>query len=91
MIYVLCPADVKTGGTELLHQLVKTLNDENVPAKIVYTEISEEHPGRNPAFAEYTDGYLREEEVLDKKENIMVVPEIKISESFCVYLVALCG
>ena len=37
MIYVLCPADVKTGGTELLHQLVKTLNDEKVSAKIVYT------------------------------------------------------
>ena len=41
MIYVLCPADVKTGGTELLHQLVKTLTDVKVPAGIVYTEISE--------------------------------------------------
>ena len=40
MIYVLCPADVKTGGTELLHQLVKTLTDVKVPAGIVYTEIS---------------------------------------------------
>ena len=47
MIYVLCPADVKTGGTELLHQLVKTLTDVKVPAGIVYTEISEEHPGMN--------------------------------------------
>ena len=52
MIYVLCPADVKTGGTELLHQLVKTLTDVKVPAGIVYTEISEEHPGMNPAFLE---------------------------------------
>ena len=39
MIYVLCPADVKTGGTELLHQLVKTLTDVKVPAGIVYTDI----------------------------------------------------
>ena len=38
MIYVLCPADVKTGGTELLHQLVKTLTDVKVPAGIVYTD-----------------------------------------------------
>ena len=35
MIYVLCPADVKTGGTELLHQLVKTLTDVKVPAGMV--------------------------------------------------------
>ena len=76
MIYVLCPADVKTGGTELLHQLVKTLTDVKVPAGIVYTEISEEHPGMNPAFLEYTDGYLREEEIEDEKGNILVVPEI---------------
>ena len=54
MIYVLCPADVKTGGTELLHQLVKTLTDVKVPAGIVYTEISEEHPGMNPASVSYT-------------------------------------
>ena len=71
MIYVLCPADVKTGGTELLHQLVKTLTDVKVPAGIVYTEISEEHPGMNPAFLEYTDGYLREEEIEDEKGNIL--------------------
>ena len=76
MIYVLCPADVKTGGTELLHQLVKTLTDVKVPAGIVYTEISEEHPGMNPAFLEYTDGYLREEEIEDEKGNILVEPII---------------
>ena len=76
MIYVLCPADVKTGGTELLHQLVKTLNDEKVSAKIVYTEISQEHPGMNPAFTEYADEYLREEDIADEEGNILVVPEI---------------
>ena len=38
MIYILCPVDVKTGGTELLHQLAFQLNSSssNVRAKIAY-------------------------------------------------------
>ena len=51
-----------------------------VPAGIVYTEISEEHPGMNPAFLEYTDGYLREEEIEDEKGNILVVRRFTVRE-----------
>lgn len=76
MIYVLCPAYVKTGGTELLHQLVGELKAQGKNADIVYTEIDAQHPGIHPAFLEYTDHFLREEEILDKEENILVFPEI---------------
>ena len=35
-IYVLCPGNVVTGGPELLHQLVDTLNCNGKNASIVY-------------------------------------------------------
>ena len=35
-IYVLCPGGIQTGGPELLHQLVSTLNSIGREAYIVY-------------------------------------------------------
>ncbi len=35
-VYVHCPANVVTGGAELLHQLVSILNNNNVDAYVVY-------------------------------------------------------
>lgn len=75
-IYVLCPAYVKTGGTELLHQLVKELNQLGKDAYITYLEVPENGPAMNPAFSCYVENYLTEADILDSPENILVVPEI---------------
>lgn len=75
-IYVLCPANVKTGGTELLHQLVKELNHIGKNAYITYLEIPEGGQVMNEAFACYADTYRTKADIEDRAENILVVPEI---------------
>lgn len=75
-IYVLCPAYVKTGGTELLHQLVKELNHLGKDAYITYVELQESGCPMNQAFSCYVEYYLTEQDVEDSEENILVVPEI---------------
>lgn len=42
-IYVLCPGDVVTGGPELLHQLVHSINKQGGNASIVYYPFNEEY------------------------------------------------
>lgn len=76
MIYVLCPANVKTGGTELLHQLVKELNNLGKDAHITYMEVPETGEVMNKAFSGYVLDYLTEMDIVDCRENILVVPEI---------------
>lgn len=75
-IYVLCPANVKTGGTELLHQLVNELNHLGKEAYITYVELPESGCPRNRAFSCYVEHYLTEGDIEDSEENILVVPEI---------------
>lgn len=80
MIYVICPAFHKTGGTELLHQLVCALNDtgKQLRAQIAYTDC-ENYPGKfvNPAFIKYVgNNYIRIDEVEDNPGNTLVCPEI---------------
>ena len=41
-IYVVCPAYSKSGGPELLHQLVHVLNNNGVKAIIAYTAYNKE-------------------------------------------------
>lgn len=75
-IYVLCPACVKTGGTELLHQLVNELNHLEKDAHITYVELPESGCPMNEAFSCYVEHYLTEQDIEDSEGNILVVPEI---------------
>lgn len=76
-IYVLCPAYSKTGGPELLHQLVKKLNDLDINATITYFDIREEDKNyRNSEFDIYTDKYSLVNEIEDKENNVLIIPEI---------------
>ena len=54
LIYVLCPGNFKSGGPELLHQLVYQLNIlKPKSAKIAYFDYSsKEHP-YNPELVDY--------------------------------------
>ncbi len=77
-IYVLCPAGVKSGGPELLHQLVFHLTRLGADAYIVY--ISESDTERikqcHPDFIKYVSGRVCKQENIEfSTGNAMVIPE----------------
>lgn len=75
-IYVICIGGLKTGGTELLHQLVFHLNTEGQIAYIVYIENDLSMP---EAFRKYINTPVKRlSEVEDKSENLIIVPETKV-------------
>ncbi len=76
-VYVLCPSFFKTGGTELLHQFVYTLNQNGCNATIAYygkSKESEEY--LNPAFKQYVTDYVLLDNVI-KEDAYFVIPEVK--------------
>ena len=81
-IYVLCPIGTKTGGTELLHQLVYQINQiaHKQIAHIVYLgDLNEVKPA--PAFKEYIGSdWLTLNDVEDSNENVIVIPETSLME-----------
>lgn len=74
VIYVLCPAFSKTGGTELLHQLVFALNRLGYNAYITYNDAKDDR-NINPAFLCYTNKYMNTYEIIDDENNVIVIPE----------------
>lgn len=77
-IYVVCPAGVKTGGPELLHQLVFTLNKNGLDASLVYSGIENHDYKIIDEYKQYASSYLLENEVEDKTENLLLVPETSV-------------
>lgn len=76
IVYVVCPAFNKTGGTELEHQLVHEINRFGGRAFITYYG---EAPQRlNPAFKEYVTSFKEIKDIVDNQHNVMVIPEIKM-------------
>lgn len=73
-VYVVAPANVATGGPELLHQLVYNLRKYlNINAYMYY--IPQNHPNPvHPAYRVYNNPYVREIE--DEEDNILIVPEV---------------
>lgn len=75
IIYVVCPPNFKTGGTELAHQLVWMLNAHNKKAFICYStenrsvQICEE-------FRKYCSEFTVLSEVEDNEDNLIIFPEI---------------
>lgn len=73
-IYVLCPTEVKTGGTELLHQLVFSLN--KIEKKAFITYISENNNVKIcEGFEKYITEYKIKGEIEDNEDNIVIIPE----------------
>lgn len=80
-IYVLCPAYVKTGGPELLHQLVSSLRKRNLEAFIVYTGVNENDSNyTNEDFKVYNVKYILENDIEDDEKNVLIIPEIKVKD-----------
>ena len=72
-VYLVCPANFVTGGTELVHQLGRCLIDGGASASLVYYPFDQaaEVPG---PFKRYAIPVVRQSEVPDGA--IVVVPEI---------------
>lgn len=77
-VYVLCPAQVATGGPELLHQLVYTLrNNLNIDAYMYYLPNDVEDP-THEAYKKYGVPFSRKIE--DEEKNVMIIPEVMTKE-----------
>ncbi|MHB9056610.1 MAG: hypothetical protein ACYC2P_10720 [Paludibacteraceae bacterium] len=73
-IYVLCPAGIQTGGTELAHQLVDALLHKNLNAFIAYTEKNKIIQAFTPEG--FTNYHLQAaSNVDDEVNNVLVCPE----------------
>jgi len=75
IVYVVCPAYNKTGGTELAHQLVYEMYQQGVNVLITYYGDGEEKI--NPAFKIYVSEYADLNEVEDNAKNVIIFPEIR--------------
>lgn len=86
-IYLLCPANVRTGGPEALHQLGRVLCDLGHDARMVYAarELAPERSGDTLSFPEIADpmpadyaqyAMPRTTRVEDVPGNIIVFPEL---------------
>ncbi len=79
-VYVPCPASHATGGTELLHQFVHALRQQQVRAFIYYYRIKEGLDPIHPQFKKYVTDYATE--IVDAPHNILVVPETRTEYLF---------
>lgn len=73
-IFVYCPAKLRTGGAELLHQLVFELRQLKLEAFLVYYPFIQEAAGTDPDYLKY--GCPVVSEVPDARNVAVVVPEV---------------
>lgn len=77
-VYVLCPAYIKSGGPELLHQLVKKMNDRGIKTYIVYYNTkSDDNKYRDAEFDKYTKEYSNINDIEDDDKNLLIMPEAR--------------
>ncbi|WP_283586692.1 hypothetical protein [Limosilactobacillus vaginalis] len=83
MIYVLCPGNFKSGGPELLHQLVAQINSfKHHHAKIAYFDYrSKEVPYDKELINYVDDDWVLEDNVIDSSDNIVVIPEMNVEKA----------
>jgi len=74
IIYIACPANYATGGTELIHQLANKLNALGRKAFIYYFNYKEKNP-IHPRFVEYNVPFVKH--IDENKDNLLIVPEGK--------------
>lgn len=76
-IYVVCPAGHRTGGVELLHQLVWELNSLNKNAMIAYTNTKDD-TAIELEYLKYVDEFIDFEYIEDYEESLIVISEHQI-------------
>lgn len=78
IIYMVCPAFYKTGGTELAHQFVYEANKLGYNAIIAYIPNDSYNELCNPAFKQYINKYVTIDQIEDCEENLLILPETNI-------------
>ncbi len=78
-VYIMCPTDVATGGTELLHQLGYKLLKIGIDAHMFYIGTFENSPVAN-RFSFYNVPYTNNIE--DSENNILVVGETLLNKIY---------
>jgi len=73
MIYVACPANIATGGTELLHQFYFELKRYTEQVRIFYTGENIDNPV-NSRFLKYSPEWVQI--FPDRYDNVLVFPEV---------------
>ncbi len=86
-IYVACPAQVATGGPELLHQLAYKLNTLGVQSSMVYmdeltftrsktlSKITRYSQPVHDFYKHYKNRYTLLRDIEDHKDHVLIVPE----------------
>lgn len=80
-VYVICPPYFKTGGTELAHQLVHSLNENSIKAKIAYNGKKNKIYGKEEIvddFKKYVDEFIWLEDIVDEENTLIVFPELAL-------------
>ncbi|MCR5674244.1 MAG: hypothetical protein K6G16_00900 [Lachnospiraceae bacterium] len=76
-VYVLCPALYRSGGPEVLHQLVHCINVLGGHADIAYVWTEDKEIYGNPDLIPYVAGHIvRAEDIVDAEGTAVVAPEI---------------
>lgn len=75
-IYIFCPPNFATGGTELLHQFSYKLNQIGINAFMYYTNTSDSETLIHPQFTKYRP--IITKDIIDEPQNIIITPEIYI-------------
>lgn len=84
-IYVLCPKGVKTGGPELLHQLVYQINQvgDGRHAFIAYYGDLSATPVDE--YKKYINNAITFKDIQDSSDNVIVFPETAFTDLFNLY------
>ncbi len=78
IIYIYCPANHETGGTELAHQLADYLISKNIHAYMIYFENKTIIDAKIPnGFKKYKINTTTE--IVDDIKNVIVLPEVSFS------------
>ena len=72
MIYVVCPAALATGGTELCHQFVRALINAGASAKVLY--VGRKSPPVAARFQKYAVPYIVDASIVEASD-VVVLPE----------------
>jgi len=79
-VYIVCPPYKATGGPEDIQILCKTLRDFSIDAKIYYYPLYNGDP-IHPQYKKFGNPFVNEVE--DKEENILIVPESFYLKGIC--------
>lgn len=77
-VYIVCPANFQTGGTELCHQFADYLNSKEINCYLVYTD------GQNFVDAEVPQGFKKYKinkavNIIDSPNNFLILPEANLA------------